>query len=201
MLRQKSGGTKSIDDFARAFFGVRDGDYGELTYTFADVAKTLDAIVPYDWATFLNTRLTETGKPAPINGFAMNGYKLVYGPEQSPYLKQAEKTRGTDVSYSLGLVVNKEGAVTTSIWDSPAYTASIDVGSQIEGVNGQSYSGDRLKAAILAARGTKEPIRLLVRNGERFRDVVIDYHDGPRYPRLQKTGSGETGLDKLLAPR
>ncbi len=201
MLRQKSNATKSIDDFARAFFGVRDGDYGELTYTFADVAKTLNGIVPYDWATFLNTRLTETGKPAPINGFAMNGYKLVYGPEQSPYLKQAEKTRGTDVSYSLGMVINKEGVVTSSIWDSPAFKAGLDVGTEIEAVNSEAYSADRIKAAILAAKGTKLPIRLTVKNNDRFRDITLDYHDGPRYPRLQKVGTGDSGLDKLLTPR
>ena len=64
-----------------------------------------------------------------------------------------------------------------------------------------AYSGDRLKAAIAAAQASKDPIRLSVRNGDRFRDVAIDYHDGPRYPRLQKTGAGETGLDRLLAPR
>lgn len=201
MLRQKSGGAKSIDDFARAFFGVRDGDYGELTYTFDDVAKTLNGIVPYDWAGFLTQRLTETGKPAPINGFAMNGYKLVYGPDQSPFLKQAEKTRGIDVSYSIGLVASKEGVVTASIWDSPAFKAGIDVGTEILAINGEAFSADRIKAAILAAQGTKDPIRLTVKNGDRFRDLMIDYHDGPRYPRLQKVGTGETGLDRLLTPR
>jgi predicted metalloprotease with PDZ domain len=76
MLRQKSGGKKSLDDFARAFFGIRDGDWGEVTYTFEDVAATLDRIVPFDWAGFLNKRLTETGEPAPLQGFVMNGYKL-----------------------------------------------------------------------------------------------------------------------------
>jgi predicted metalloprotease with PDZ domain len=201
MLRQKSGGTKSIDDFAKAFFGVRDGDYGELTYTFQDVAATLNGIVPYDWATFLNTRLTETGQPAPINGFAMNGYKLVYTPEITGYMKQAEKTRGTDVSYSIGLVINKEGAVTSSIWGSPAFNASIDVGSEIVAVNNEAYSSDRIKAAILAAKTDKAPIRLTVKNNDRFRDIMVDYHDGPRYPRLQKVGTGDGGLDKLLSPR
>ncbi len=201
MLRQKSNGTKSIDDFAKAFFGVRDGDWGELTYTFDDVAKTLDGIVPYDWATFLTTRLTETGKPAPIQGFAMNGYKLVYGPEQSPYLKQAEKSRGTDLSYSIGLVINKEGAVTASIWDSPAFKVGLDIGTEIEAVNGDAYSPERIKAAIVAAKGSKEPIRLTVKNNDRFRDVAIDYHDGPRYPRLQKVGTADGGLDTLLMPR
>jgi predicted metalloprotease with PDZ domain len=201
MLRQKSGGTKSIDDFARAFFGVRDGDYGELTYTFADVAATLNGIVPYDWAGFLNRRLTETGQPAPVNGFAMNGYKLVYTAEPTKYFTGLEKTRGTDVAYSLGLMINKEGEVTASIWDSPAFKAGIDIGTQIQGVNGEAFSPERIKAAILAAKTGKEPIRLLVKNGTRFRDLAIDYHGGPRYPRLQKVGNGDGGLDKLLMPR
>ena len=131
----------------------------------------------------------------------MNGYKLVYGPEQSPYLKQAEKSRGTDVSYSLGMVINKEGVVTSSIWDSPAFKAGLDVGTEIEAVNSEAYSSDRIKAAILAAKGTKVPIRLTVKNNDRFRDILLDYHDGPRYPRLQKVGTGDGGLDKLLTPR
>ncbi len=202
MLRQKSGGRKSIDDFARAFFGIRDGDWGEVTYTFDDVAATLNRIVPYDWAAFLTTRLNETGRPAPVQGFAMNGYKLVYGPEQSDYLKQVEKTRkNVDLSYSLGLVVGEGAAVTATIWNSPAFRAEIDVGTQIEAVNDEAYSSEALKAAIVAARDTTTPIRLLVRNGERLRSVSLDYHGGPRYPRLTKTGQGQTGLDRLLAAR
>ncbi|RSU49243.1 M61 family metallopeptidase [Sphingomonas sp. S-NIH.Pt15_0812] len=201
MLRQQSGGTKSIDDFAKAFFGIRDGDWGEVTYTFDDVAATLNRIQPYDWAGFLQKRLTETGQPAPIQGFAMNGYKLVFTPEPTSYFSKVEKLRGTDTSYSLGLVVGKDGNVTSTIWGSPAFKAAIDVGTSIEAVNGRAYSGDVLKAAIVEAKTSKEPIHLLVKNGERYRDLAIDYHGGPRYPRLEKIGSGETGLDRLLTPR
>ena len=201
MLRQKSGGTKSIDDFARAFFGIRDGDYGEVTYTFDDVAKTLNGIVPYDWAGFLNQRLTETGKPAPVNGFAMNGYKLVYTDTPTKYFSSLEKSRGTDGTYSIGLNVGPDGNVNGVIWDSPAFKAGLDVGTQIQAINGEAYSGDRLKAAIVAAKTSKDPIQLLVKNGPRFRNVAIDYHGGPRYPRLEKVGTGEGGLDRLLAPR
>ncbi len=197
MLRQKSAGAKSIDDFARAFFGMRDGDWGELTYTLEDVAATLNGIVPHDWAAFLRQRLTETGKPAPLNGFAMNGYKLVYAPEPTSYFKQAEKARGTDVSYSLGLVAGSEGAVSAVIWDSPAFKAGVDVGTTIAAVNGQSWSRDRLLAAIAA----KAPVKLLLRTGDRYRDVTVDYRGGPRYPRFEKTGTGDGGLDRLLAPR
>ena len=201
MLRQKSGGTKSIDDFAKAFFGIRNGDWGEVTYTFDDVANTLNGIVPYDWAGFLTKRLTETGQPAPVDGFAMNGYKLVYTAEPTKYFTNAEKSGGVNVTYSIGLSVAKDGEATAVIWDSPAFKAGMDVGTVIQAVNGTAYSGDVLKAAIFAAQTSKEPIKLLVKSGPRYREVAIDYHGGPRYPRLQKTGTGETGLDKLLMPR
>ena len=78
LLREQSGGKKSIDDFARAFFGVRDGDWGELTYTIDDVARTLNAIQPWDWKAYLEKRLTEHAAGAPIEGFARNGYRLGY---------------------------------------------------------------------------------------------------------------------------
>jgi predicted metalloprotease with PDZ domain len=202
MLRQKSGGKKSLDDFARAFFGIRDGDWGEVTYTFEDVAATLDRIVPFDWAGFLNKRLTETGEPAPLQGFVMNGYKLVYVSEQSGFLKQKERAqKNIDLSFSIGLVIGEGGAVTSTIWDSPAFKAGVDVGTQIQAVNDEAYSGEVLKAAIKAAKGSNEPIRLIVKNGNRFRTVTIDYRGGPRYPKLEKIGTSENGLDRLLTPR
>jgi len=40
-----------------------------------------------------------------------------------------------------------------------------------------------------------------VKNGERYRQVALDWHGGLRYPRLEKIGSGEAGLDRLLSPR
>ncbi|HEU0044158.1 peptidase M61 [Sphingomonas sp.] len=201
MLRQKSGGTKSIDDFARAFFGIRDGDWGEVTYTFEDVAATLNGIVAFDWATFLRTRITETGKPAPINGFAMNGYRLVYTPEPTKYFSLTERARGTDLSYSLGLVADRDGQATSVIWNGPAFKAGFKIGTTILAVGGESFTGDRLKTAVAAAKGTTQPIQLTIKDGQRVRQVAIPYHDGPRYPRFQKIGSGESGLDRLLAPR
>ncbi|WP_419809366.1 M61 family metallopeptidase [Sphingomonas sp.] len=201
MLRRQSGGTKSIDDFARAFFGIRDGDWGEVTYTFDDVASTLNAIQPYDWAGFLRQRLTETGKPAPVNGFAMNGYRLVYTAEPTLAYRGAERAKGTDVSYSLGLVIDKDSVVTQTIWNGPAFKAGFKVGVTVLAVNGDAYTGDRLKAAIVAAKGTTAPIQLTIKDGQRVRQIAVDYHDGPRYPRLERTGTGDAGLDRLLAPR
>ena len=201
LLREKSGGTRSIDDFARAFFGGRDGDYGESTYTLDDVVGTLNAIVPYDWRGLLVRRTTERTSRAPLGGFERNGYRLIYTAEPTRVFTQGEKARGTDLTYSLGMVVDKDAAVTSVLWDAPAFRAGIVVGTTLLAVNGEVFTPERLKAAIVAAKGSTTPIQLTVKSGTRIRQVALDYRDGPRYPRLLKVGAGEGGLDRLLAPR
>ncbi|MBR0552889.1 M61 family metallopeptidase [Stakelama marina] len=202
ILREQSGGKKSLDDFARAFFGMNDGDWGELTYNFDDVVATLNSIVPYDWASLLKKRLTAVGAPAPLKGFERNGYKLVYNSTPNGFLEKLDKNRKrVDVSRSVGIVADTDGDISSVIWDSPAFKQGLDTGSKIVAVNGMEFSGDRMKDAITAAKGTQTPVRLLVKEGERYRDIAIDYHDGLRYPHLEKIGKGETGLDRLLAPK
>jgi len=202
ILRRESHGKKSIDDFARAFFGLTDGDYGEVTYTFDDVVKTLNHVLPYDWAGLLSKRLTEVGQPAPISGFAANGYKLVYTEEPSSASKDSEKTRKTaDFSYSLGIAVGKDAEITGVGWETPAFKAALAPGDTIVAVNGAAYSDAVLKAAITAAKTGTTPITLLVKHDDAIGTVAIDYHGGLRYPHLEKTGTGEGGLDRLLQPR
>ena len=202
LLREKSGGTKSIDDFARAFFGLRDGDYGEVTYTIDDVAAALNGVVPYDWRGYLVRRTTELADHAPLEGFARNGYTLVYTDQPSKVFTQGEKARkNTDLTYSLGMAVGQDGGVSSVLWDGPAYKAGLTAGSQIVSVGEFAYTDDRLKAAVTAAKGTRTPVTLTVKTGDRVRAVNLDYHGGLRYPHLQKTGAGETGLDRLLTPR
>jgi len=202
ILREQSKGARSIDDFAKTFFGINDGDWGEVTYTFDDVVATLNGIQPYDWRGLLTKRLTETGQPAPLGGFERNGYKLVYTDQQTPTGKQSERSRKvTDLSYSLGLTAGADGALSSVRWGGPAYTASLTLGDTIVAVNGLAYTDDRLRAAVTEAKDSKAPIVLLVKMGEEVRSVSIDYHGGLRYPHLVKTGTGETGLDRLLTPR
>ena len=196
ILREQSRGTKSIDDFARAFFRGRDGDYGEVTYNFDDVVRTLNAIQPYDWHTLLDQRVNQVSERAPLAGFERNGYKLVYTEEPN----KATPKAAVDLAYSLGLTLGPKG-ISTVAWDSPAFDAGIDLGDEIVAVNGRAYTGERLKQAVKDAKGTKDPIRLLLKSGDRYREVAIDYHGGLRYPHLVKTATGEAGLDKLLQPR
>lgn len=199
-LRELSGGRRSIDDFAHAFFGVNPGDQGILTYRFDDVVATLNGIAPFDWASWLRQRVERTG-PAPLAWIEQGGYRLAYRDTPTPYFTSREKDRKIlDLTYSLGLVVGDGGKITSVAWDSPPFNAGVTAGSTIVAVNGRQYSADNLKQAITAARGTRDPIRLLLKRGELYDEAAIDYHDGLRYPVLERTGTGASSLDALLAP-
>ncbi len=202
IIRRLSKNTRSMDDFAKAFFGINDGDWGEVTYTVEDVAKTLNGVVPYDWAKFLDDRVYKVAAQAPLAGFAGNGYKLVYTDTPNAVAKAGEKSaKTTGFTYSLGMTVASDGAVRAVMWDSPAFDAGLDVATTIVAVNGDAYTGDKLKVAITAAKTSKDPIRLLTKTGNKYRDVALDYHGGLRYPRLEKVGTGTNGLDRLLTAR
>jgi hypothetical protein len=60
-----------------------------------------------------------------------------------------------------------------------------------------------MKAAITAAKSSDKPITLITQRGEKVQTVTIDYHDGLRYPWLEKATQGKepAGFDLLLAPR
>lgn len=202
VLRQQTNGKKSIDDFARAFFGINDGDWGTVTYTVDDVVQTLNRLTPYDWAGLLTRRLTETGDHAPLNGFTANGYALTYSETPSDYFKATEKERKrTDLSLSIGLVMGKDGDIAGVTWGSAAFGAGVDSADTLTAVDDLAYTPERLKDAITAAKDGKDPIRLTLKKGDRFRVVTVDYHKGLRYPRLEKIGTGENGLDRLLAAK
>ena len=201
IIREQTRGAKSIDDFARSFFGMRDGDYGELTYTLDDVAASLNGVTPYDWKGFLTRRVTENASGAPLNGLAKGGYKLVYTDQQTRVGRQPGRTPGADWTYSIGLGADPLGNLTSVLWDGPAFKAGLALGGQILAVGDTAYSAERLTAAITAAKTGRDPIRLTVKRGDRVKTVAIDYHGGLRYPHLVKVGTGETGLDRLLTAK
>jgi len=201
-IRAKTKGAKGLDDFARTFMRGRDGDWGTSTYDFNDVVAALNGVVAYDWANLLTQRLTETAKGAPLNGFTKGGYRLTYGETPTGAVKDAERTgESVDLVYSLGLSVGKSGKINQVIWDSPAFDKGMTVDDEIVAVNNRAYSGDGIRTAITGAKDGKSPVRLLVKSGDRYRDVTIDYRGGLRYPRFEKIGAGEGSLDKLLSPR
>ena len=202
LIREQSHGQKSLDDFARAFFGVQDGSYIPVTYTFDDIVNALNNVQPYDWAKFLHDRLNSHGPGAPLEGLTRGGYKLVYTDMPTDYFRAAETRRKiTDLTYSLGFVVGADGRLTDVTWEGLAYKNGLTVGTQITAVDGTSFDPERLKDAIKNAKTGGAAIELLVKNEDRYRTVRLDYHDGLRYPRLERDASVPARLDDIFASR
>ncbi len=203
LIREKTGGKKSLDDFAKAFFGVDNGSYVPRTYTFDDVVSTLNGVYAYDWATFLKTRIQEVQEKGPLDGLERGGYKLVYTATPTEFMKTAE-TRGktTGLSYSLGLSVGSDAVIKDVQWGGPAFKAGLTQGLTVVAVNGEAFDGDKLKAAVTAAMKPENPlVELLIKDGSRYKSVKIDYRGGLRYPRLEKIAGTPTRLDDILTPR
>jgi predicted metalloprotease with PDZ domain len=202
LIRERSGGKRSLDDFARAFFGVDDGSWTTRTYDFDAVTAALNKVEPYDWAGFLRARIIDVAPKPPLDGLARGGWRLAFTDTPTDYWKQSEaRRRNVDLSYSLGLAVARDGAVEGVLWDSPAFKAGLTTGGKIVAVNGIAFDPDDLKQAITAAKGGAEPIQLLVQTGDHFRTVPVDYHGGLRYPRLERIAGKPDRLSAILAPR
>ena len=160
VIRTQSHGAKSLDDFARAFFGIDDGTFATVTYGFDDIVKALNAVAPYDWAKFLHARLDETARPSPLEGLRQGGYKLVFNDTPTELFKSTEAvTKTTNLTFSLGLVVNKDGELRSVFWQGPAFQAGLTAGDKIIAVNGAPYDPDVLKDAIKAAKNGQRPDR------------------------------------------
>jgi predicted metalloprotease with PDZ domain len=203
LIRERSSGKRSLDDFAARFFAVNDGSFVPLTYTFEELVKALDAIEPYDWAAFLRQHLDGVARPAPLDGLARGGYRLVYNDKQNEYEKGREtENKVTVLRYSVGIDIDeKDGTITEVMWGSPAFNATITEGMQILAINGESYSGDLLKRTITASTTKSTPIELILKLNDRYRIVHVDYHGGLRYPHLERVTTSTALLDSILEPR
>ena len=149
---------KSLDDFARRFFGVNNGSYVPVTYTFEDVVKRAERRAALRLGDVPAARLDGHGPGAPLDGIARGGYKLVYTETPSDYFKDSEARRKvTDLTYSLGMIVGREAGSTDVLWDGPAFKSGLTVGTQIIAVNGIAYDADRLKSAITDAKTPARP--------------------------------------------
>ena len=199
-IRELSKGKKGIDDFAKAFFGLKNGDYGEVTYKFEDVVKTLNDITPYDWGKLLNERLYGHADGAPLAGFAASGYKLVYNDKPNLYIKQGENSAKTlNLNYTLGMAVANDGKIVNVMWDGLAFKQGLTNADKIIAINGKPWSKDAAIEQINGAKDNKNPLELIIKSGDTYSVIKIDYHEGMKYPHFEKTGA-PGALDKLLEP-
>ncbi|MGM9487594.1 M61 family metallopeptidase [Ideonella sp. YS5] len=210
-MRAASGGRRSLDDLARRFFGGptatrADGSIAPRPYGEDELLAALQGVQRHDWRRFFDERLEATGRVVP--GLAESGWRLAWADEESRFQAHErgwEGPSGTerpqDLAYSLGLRVIGDGTLTEVFWGSPAFNAGLTKGMALVAVNDLAYKPERVEAALRDNREGRAPLRLLVKDGDLYRTVTVDWRGGPRYPRLERVQGTPDRLAEALRPR
>jgi predicted metalloprotease with PDZ domain len=202
LIREKTGGAKSLDDFCRAFHGGAGGAPEVKPYEFEDVVQALNGVAAHDWRGFLERRLTSTDAEPPLDGLSRGGWKLVYKPERSELLKAAdEEEKQIDLTASIGLLVKDDGKVIDVVPGKAADKAGVAPHTKVLAVNGRRLTADRLREAVAATAGGQAKLSLIVENGDYLRAHDLDYDGGERYPHLERDPAKPDLLGDVLRPK
>jgi predicted metalloprotease with PDZ domain len=206
LIRKMTDGKKSLNDFERIFL-AKGGNTGPMIvpFKFDELVEDLSAVVPYDWAKFLRDRIDNINPHADVAGIEQGGYKLVFqdkptATERAMNRANGPRMAGPDCWFSIGLRVGNDGNIGDVRWNGPADKARLAPGEKILAVDGMIFSGEALREAIRAATGSSEPIHLIVQADAFVNMADIDYHDGERYPVLQRVDGTPATLDEITKP-
>ena len=199
-IRNLTNNQRSIDDFCHVFHGGPNNGPEVKTYTFDDIVATLNQVAPYDWAKFFHDRLTSLSPEAPVGGIEESGWRVDYTDQETRGGRGGGGFRGnfTNAIYSVGLSIGPDGRVSDCIWDSPAFKAGVIPGMTVLAVNGRKFTPEIFNQALIATKAGSEPIELIVESDDYFKTVRIDYHGGPRYPRLVRIEGKPDLLSEII---
>jgi predicted metalloprotease with PDZ domain len=199
MIREQTGGKKSLDDFCRIFHGGADTPPLLKTYTFDDVVTTLNEVSPHDWGAYLNGRLRSLDPHAPLSGIERGGWRLAYRDTLSELLKAFEEVhKVVDLRYSLGASIGEDGELIDVIPGTPAAKAGLAPGMKLIAVDGKKFTRYVIRDAVRLAAGTTAPLDLLAQNGDYFRTYPVEYQGGEKYPFLERVTSRPDLLSVIL---
>lgn len=202
LIRSRSGGRRSLDDFCRKFFGGGDSAPAVAAYSRADVIAALNTVEAYDWDTFLRTRVEEVQPHAPLGGIANGGWKLIQDDRANAYFDAFQKVAKTDdFSYSLGFSAKDDGKVADVVHRSPAFNAGLAPAQKLIAIGGRKWSADAAREVVIAAEKTTLPIDLIVESGDTVRTLHVDWHGGLAYPHLERVAGKPDLLSQIIASK
>ncbi|HEU4634899.1 MAG TPA: M61 family peptidase [Edaphobacter sp.] len=206
LIRKQTNDAKSLTDFFHIFL-AKGGNTGPLivTYNRDELIHDLNQVMPYDWAGFIHQRIDTINPQADLDGIERGGYKLVFTdkPNASEHTMSSAgggRPRGINVWYSLGLRLTSDGTIVDVRWGGPADKANLAPGQKIMAINGNIFSSDAVKNALRDAKGNSQPIHLIVQADTFVSSADINYHDGERYPMLERTQGTPAYLDEITTP-
>lgn len=203
IIRQQTNGRRSLDDFCRAFEGPPSGPPEMKPYTLDDVVAALNQVAAYDWHGFFQGRVYFVEPQAPLAGIEQGGWRLVYNDTPNELLQAGEKfAHGMNLTSSIGMVIRQEkkedeGTIVDVIPGMAAAAAGIAPGMKLVAINGRKWSPE----VLLATLKDRGPLQLLMENIGYYRTYSVNYHDGPRFPHLERVQGRADVLGEIVKSR
>ncbi len=202
LIRQKSNGKLSLDDFLRKFHGGQNSAPLLKTYDLDEVVKTLNEVLPYGWRAFLNERIYTVQKNAPLGGITNGGWKIVYNDTPNTQILVNERGgKSANFFYSIGILVSNEGVILDVNPDLAAARSGLFPAMTIKQINGEDFSIENLHKAVAAAKSGSAAIEIVAANNNSNETYKLNYSGGEKYPHLERDAAKPDLLSILAKPR
>ena len=197
VIRQQTGGKRSLDDFCRLFFGSKSGPPEVRPYDLDELLASLGEIAPYDWKGFFQSRVYSVAPKAPVGGLEAAGWNLVASATPNTALEARDTAeRENNEWFTLGITVAEDGTITDVLGNS----AGLGPGGRLLSVAGRKYTPGAIPAAILAAKAG-QPIELVVQDGRFVRTFSFPAMGRLRYPHLERDADKPDLLSEIIKAR
>ena len=196
IIRQQTGGRRSLDDFFMAFYGGPEREPAVRTYTAADIFAALNSVAAYDWSDFFKKRLHETATAPPLGALERTGWRLVYNSLPNSYKPPQDGIRGLALA-TIGAGVANNGRLTNILEDGLAFKAGLFPGATIETINDEKWSAEAFVRTVQA----QKPLKLTFSYDDVQRTTTVPYQQGLRYPHLERIPNTPDLLTAMMAPR
>ncbi len=172
-----------------------------VPYEFSEIVRILKELADYDWEQFLSRRVSAPLETLPLDLVGRCGYRLQYAGKPSAYLDYLQQHEPGFISArdSLGLTFSSEGKISSVVPGMAGDKGRLAPDMRVIGVNGKKFSRERLADALADSVALRK-IEFLMLEGDRFRTVVLDYADGPRYLELVRDEKKPDVLAEILKP-
>jgi predicted metalloprotease with PDZ domain len=199
LIRRKTKGKKSLDDFCRAFHGGAGGKPAVKGYTFDDLAAALGGVVAHDWKGHFTRRVSVPNESPPLDGVTGAGWKLAYKDAASGLFETGETVnKNLNLTPSIGLLIG-DGKVLDVIPGSAAAKAGLAPGMKLVAVNKQTYSADDLKLAVAETKSGGK-LDVIAENGKTVDTFALAYTGGAKYPALERAPGSPDLLAEIIKP-
>lgn len=203
IIRQKTGGKRSLDDFCRKFLGMGPTDAHVVPYELADVVKVLREVCDdFDWEKFLRDRTEKPQEVLPLDVLGRLGYRVNFNRRTPGFGGRISRGGGdgpASARESIGLSFDAEGRVTDVVPGMPGDRAGFGPGMKVFAVNRKVFKPAHLHEALVASIQRKK-IEFMLEEGDELREVVIPYADGPKYLELARNSDRPDLLAQILKP-